>query len=54
MTHLQFLPILLTIAYPVLLILIIVFIAMAVKKYLSLKKEQNDLLREIIRKIELK
>jgi len=54
MPHMPYLSILITIGYLVLIILLIVFIVISVNKFLSIKKEQNDLLREIIRKIDLK
>ncbi len=39
--------------YPLAAIVMIVLIIIWVNRYLTLKKEQNDLLREIIHKIEL-
>ena len=47
-------PILIVGGYFVLIIAFVGFVVYAVLKYLSLKKEQNDLLREIIRKMDVK
>lgn len=54
MNMFSYVPILITVGYFVLIILSIVFIVISIKKYLTLKQEQNDLLREVIRKIDLK
>ncbi len=39
--------------YPILLIVMTVLVIIWVQKYLALKKEQNDILRDIVRKMDL-
>lgn len=49
MFNLPSLFLLLKVGYVVLILLIIFFLYKSIKKFLSLKQEQNDLLRELIK-----
>lgn len=40
--------------YPVVFLVLVVLVVIWVQKYLSLRKEQNDLLRELIQKLDQK
>jgi ABC-type bacteriocin/lantibiotic exporter with double-glycine peptidase domain len=54
MTGYTIIPILIFLFYLVILVIVFILIYTWVNKFISLKKEQNDLLREIIKKMENK
>lgn len=50
----SFFPILIVLFYLTIILAVIYFVYTWVNKFISLKKEQNDLLREIIKRLENK